>query len=281
MSKYQQINLDEYTRSGEGGTAVTYTRKDGNSLAKLYNPGFEADNAEKEYLTARAVFEMGVPTPEPYRLVTDGQRHGAEYELIKDKRSFARIISEQPDRLQEISLSFAGMAKKLHQMPADTNRIPDIKDVLRQFYTEKNCVPEEYKQRALHFLEISPEGNTCIHGDLHIGNIITDGKRSLWIDIGQFGFGVPEWDLGWMWTICHNLDEKRADFLLHLTPEALVNHWNIFISAYLGTTNPQEIESFTRRILPFYAVKCPYMFDMVNHSDFPESGCQALVKLIP
>lgn len=39
----QIINLDDYIQTGEGGTALTYTRKDGRSLAKLYNPGFEAD----------------------------------------------------------------------------------------------------------------------------------------------------------------------------------------------------------------------------------------------
>ena len=41
----QRINLDDYIQTGEGGTALTYTRKDGLSLAKLYKPGFEADRA--------------------------------------------------------------------------------------------------------------------------------------------------------------------------------------------------------------------------------------------
>ena len=41
---------------------------------------------------ARAVFEMGVPTPEPLQLVTDGERRGVEYELIRDKRSLPRLL---------------------------------------------------------------------------------------------------------------------------------------------------------------------------------------------
>ena len=99
MNSYETINLNEYVRTGEGGTAVSYTHKTRNTLAKLYNPGFEADRAAAEFLTARTVFEMGISTPKPYRLVTDGERFGAEYELIRDKRSFARIISEEPERL--------------------------------------------------------------------------------------------------------------------------------------------------------------------------------------
>ena len=48
----QTINLDDYIQTGEGGTALTYTRKDGLSLAKLYKPGFEADRANAEFQTA-------------------------------------------------------------------------------------------------------------------------------------------------------------------------------------------------------------------------------------
>ena len=107
MQTYETIDLNEYVQTGEGGTAISYTHKSRNTLAKLYNPGFEADRARAEFLTARIVYELGVQTPEPYRLVTDGERFGAEYELIPGKRSFARIISEEPARLQEISLDFA------------------------------------------------------------------------------------------------------------------------------------------------------------------------------
>ena len=42
-------------------------------------------------------------------------------------------------------------------------------------------VRSEYNRRALAFLDQAPEADTCLHGDFHIGNIITDGKRTLWI----------------------------------------------------------------------------------------------------
>ena len=61
----QTINLSDYTQTGEGGTALTYTHKDGRSLAKLYKPGFEADRAKAEFLTARAVYDLGIPSPKP------------------------------------------------------------------------------------------------------------------------------------------------------------------------------------------------------------------------
>lgn len=54
MNTYETIDLNEYVRTGEGGTAITYTDKSRNTLAKLYNPGFEADRAVADFLTARS-----------------------------------------------------------------------------------------------------------------------------------------------------------------------------------------------------------------------------------
>jgi len=42
MDKYELINLADYNQTGAGGTALSYTHKDKNTLVKLYNPGFEA-----------------------------------------------------------------------------------------------------------------------------------------------------------------------------------------------------------------------------------------------
>ena len=41
MLSYETINLNDYVRTGEGGTAVSYKHKTRDTLAKLYNPGFD------------------------------------------------------------------------------------------------------------------------------------------------------------------------------------------------------------------------------------------------
>ncbi|MBP3246693.1 MAG: TIGR02172 family protein [Prevotella sp.] len=276
----QRINLDDYIQTGEGGTALTYTHKDGLSLAKLYNPGFEADRAKAEFLTARAVFELGIPSPEPFRLITDGQRSGAEYELIKNKRSYTRIISQEPERLEEISLKFARMAKELHAKQADTTRLQSYKQRIANFYHEKDMVPEDYKQRVLQFLDTVPDTPRCLHGDLHIGNIITDGQRDLWIDLGEFAYGVPEWDLALLWTMCHNMPGDRVEHIFHITHETMMAHWDIFFPAYLGTSDPQAIHEATQRLLPYYAAKVPYIFHMVFNRPMPDAALQNIGKYL-
>ena len=276
----QRINLDDYIQTGEGGTALTYTHKDGLSLAKLYNPGFEADRAKAEFLTARAVFELGIPSPEPFRLITDGERSGAEYELIKNKRSYTRIISQKPERLEKISLKFARMAKELHAKQADTTRLQSYKQRIANFYHEKDMVPEDYKQRVLQFLDTVPDTPRCLHGDLHIGNIITDGQRDLWIDLGEFAYGVPEWDLALLWTMCHNMPGDRVEHIFHITHDTMQAHWDIFFPAYLGTNDPQAIHEATQRLLPYYAAKVPYIFHMVFNRPLPDAALQNIGKYL-
>ena len=281
MNTYETIDLNDYVQTGEGGTSLTYTHQTRHTMAKLFNLVNEAELAEKEFLTARAVFEMGIPTPEPLRLVTDGERRGVEYELISNKRSFTRIISQEPERLEEISLAFARMARELHTQKANTSRFTSVKERLRRFYQEKgDLVTEEYKEHALNFIDKSPDADTCLHGDLHIGNVITDGQRSFWIDLGQFSYGEPEWDLGWMWTICNQIDDKRSDFILHLTPETLKAHWNLFIATYLGTNDQEAMGQYTRRLMPYYAVRLPYMLDLLVQGRLPEDALQQLPKII-
>ena len=195
MNQYQQINLEDYFQSGEGGQALTYTRKDGTAMAKMFIYGQGSDTVEREFRISRAVYETGIPCPEPIRLVTDGERFGAEYEVIANKRSFTRIISQEPEQLEPLTLKFAQMGKQLHSIPANTDVFPDMKEVIRPWIEKSTCISEPLRARLLSTLDSIPSPKTCLHGDFHIGNIITDGKKDYWIDLGDFAYGAPEWDL--------------------------------------------------------------------------------------
>ena len=279
MNLYETIHLDDYTRSGEGGQGVAYTSKTGKRLAKLFNPGFDTTLAFYEFQMAQAAYEAGVPTPRPYRLITDGERVGTEYELVENKRSFCRIISGQPERIQEISLRFARDSKALHAMPADISRIPSMKARMQEFYARDGVVPRSLKDKVMPFFEQIPDTPRLLHGDLHIGNIITDGERDLWIDIGQFAYGAPEWDLSLCWRITRIVDPKRTDDLFHLTPEQLQQHWEIFASAYYGLA-PRELGTVIRRLIPYAAIKSAYMYYITFHQPMSEESGQRLAETL-
>ena len=267
----QRINLDDYIQTGEGGTALTYNHKDGKTLAKLFMSSVAADNAAREFHINQVVYESGLPTPKPIRLITDGERFGAEYELISPKRSFTRIISQEPDQLVPLSERFARLARKIHETPADTKRLPDMKELVGEWIGKFENLPDAYKERFHRFLDTVPSTPTCLHGDLHIGNIITDGQRDLWIDVGDFAYGVPQWDLCMMYFSSHFLSPDRADNIFHLDNDSLKAHWNAFAPVYYGTDSKEVLEAEVRKLYPFIATKLAFIVSKIRDGKAPVS----------
>lgn len=283
MNDFERINLEDYIQTGEGGTALTYNHKDGKTLAKLFMSGFAADTAKHEFLINQVVYESGLPTPKPIRLLTDGERFGAEYELINNKRSFTRIISQEPDKLVPFSERFAVLAKQIHQTPADTTRLPDMRELAGTWIDRLADFPDELKRRFHRFLETVPSTPTCLHGDLHIGNIITDGQRDLWIDVGDFAYGVPEWDLGMMYYSSHFLSPERADNIFHLDNDTLRAHWDAFAPVYYGTDSKEALEAEVRKLHPFIATKMAFFISKLSEGKHSFSGplLQLFDKYLP
>ena len=277
MSEIEKINLEDYFQTGEGGTALTYNHKNGKTLAKLFMHNRAADTARREFRINQVVYELGLPTPQPIRLITDGTRFGAEYELISPKRSFTRIISQEPDKLVPLSERFAVLAKQIHQTPADTTRLPDMRELVGTWIDRLVNFPNDIKERFHRFLDSVPATPTCLHGDLHIGNIITDGNRDLWIDVGDFAYGVPEWDLGMMYYSSHFLNAERADNIFHLDNDTLKAHWDAFAPVYYGTDSQEVLDAEIKKLEPFIAAKMAYVISKL--SDGGHAYSDYLVKL--
>ena len=260
MNQYQQINLEDYFQSGEGGQALTYTRKDGTAMAKMFIYGQGSDTVEREFRISRAVYETGIPCPEPIRLVTDGERFGAEYEVIANKRSFTRIISQEPEQLEPLTLKFAQMGKQLHSIPANTDVFPDMKEVIRPWIEKSTCISEPLRARLLYTLDSIPSPKTCLHGDFHIGNIITDGKKDYWIDLGDFAYGAPEWDLSMNFYLACYMTPENMDILFHLDPATFRKHWNLLVKSYYGVQTEEEQHSCEKGMLKYTTLKLMFNF---------------------
>lgn len=276
--EYQKINLDNYVQTGEGGTALTYSNKAGNTLVKLFSPGMGAENAAREFRVNQVVYRLGVSTPAPLRLVTDGERYGAEYELIPEKRSFTRIISEEPEQLEPLSIRFARLARELHQTPADTAILPDMRELVRYHISRFEGLPQDLKDRLLARLDSIPASAVCLHGDLHIGNIITDGTRDLWIDVGDFAYGCPEWDLGMMYYADHFMSEERAQSIFHVGMDTLKKHWALFAREYWSGEPAAEIAAHEKTLYPFIALKITFLVSKLH--DGKGSVSEPLLNMI-
>ena len=124
-----KIDLNDYERVGEGANGASYNHKtDPNIMLKIYFRNFEA--AAKELELARKVYEMGIPTPEPGDLITDGERLGIRFRRLVGKRSYSRACGDEPERAEEYGREFARLCKKLHSVHVDTTQFESVKDRL-------------------------------------------------------------------------------------------------------------------------------------------------------
>ncbi len=83
-----------------------------------------------------------------------------------------------------------------------------------------------------------------------------------------------------MWIMGVRMGEERANSLFHLTSEQMRAHWNFFLPAYLGTSDPQILGQYTRRLIPYYAAKVPYVYDMAYHCALPADALQRIEQMM-
>jgi len=237
------IDLNDYVRTGEGANGASFNHKtDPNIMMKLYFRNFEA--AEKELELARKVYALGIPTPEPGDLVTDGERMGIRFRRMPGKRSYSRACGDEPERVEEYAREFAQLCKRLHAVHVDTNRFESVKTRLYNMLEANPFFTPEQKEKIRAFIAAAPEADTAIHGDLQFSNgIFTEdnGVRTpYFIDLGDFCYGYPMFDIGMVYLCCCLNDESWTMEQYHMSNATAAKFWDAFAIEYFGADADME-----------------------------------------
>lgn len=239
------IDLNDYIRVGEGANGASYNHKeDPNIMLKLYFRNSEA--AELELALAQKVYKMGIPTPEPGDLVTDGKQVGIRFRRMEGKRSYSRACGDEPERVEEYAREFARLCKKLHAIHVDTTQFENVKDRLYRLLEANPFFTPEQKEKIHAFIAAAPDGDTAIHGDLQFSNAIfteKDGVRTpYFIDLGDFCYGYPMFDVGMVYLCCCLNDEEWTSTVFHMSNKTAAEFWDAFASEYFGPdANMEEV----------------------------------------
>ncbi len=231
------IDLNDYIRTGEGANGASYNHKtDPNIMLKLYFRNFEAAALELEL--AQKVYAMGIPTPEPGDLVTDGKQIGIRFRRLEGKRSYSRACGDEPERAEEYAREFAQLCKKLHAVHVDTTRFESVKDRLYNMLEANPFFTPEQKRKIHDFIAAAPDCDTAIHGDLQFSNGIfteKDGVRTpYFIDLGDFCYGYPMFDIGMVYLCCCLNDESWTMEQYHMSNATAARFWDAFAKEYFG-----------------------------------------------
>ncbi len=213
--------------------------------------------------------------PDVGRIVTDGKRIGVEFQLISPKKSFARSIAEEPERIEEFAIRFAKAARKLHSTPCDTTVFGNVKDFFNQKITINKYFTDEEKKRMHEYVNSIPSAQTCLHGDLHFGNIITDGTSDYWIDMADFRYGNPVFDLAMLYHIARNNTKEFNITNFHASQEEIARFWEVFVREYFGNT--KSLEKVEETLKPLSAI---YMVYFSTLADLPEEHREYINRIL-
>jgi len=257
--KPKKLDMSKYEEFGASFLSRAYNSEDGDSMIKIYGQRVPKWMVAQEKAVARAVMVFGIPTPLVGSLYESEDSSALDFERIEGKRSFSRIIAEEPERLEEMSRRFARMCKQLHSTECDTAVFSDKSIYYRMAVDRCKEFSAEEKKKVLAFIDSVPQVTTCLHGDMQPSNVVTNGIDDLWIDLSDFGYGNPMFDMG-MWYFLSLLNtEQRSQDLFHLGLADMKRIWDFFIDEYYGADTPEKKEEATARIEPFAALHMLYL----------------------
>jgi len=273
-----KIDLNDYVRTGEGANGASFNHKtDPSIMMKLYFRNFDAAKLELEL--AQKVFDAGIPTPAPGDLVTDGTQVGIRFRRIEGKKSYSRACGDNPEKAPEYGREFAQLCKKLHATHVDTTKFENVKDRLFKMLAENPFFTDAEKEKLHAFIAAQPDTDTAIHGDLQFSNgifIEKDGVRNpYFIDLGDFCYGYPLFDVGMVYLCCCLNDESWTLEQYHMTNATARVFWEAFAKEYFES---DDLEAIEQKILPYAGLKV-LIIERDTHRRMPEFH-EALEKTI-
>lgn len=245
------IDLNDWVRSGEGADAVSYYHKTDDSVVlRIDVRNNDYETARKEFLRSLTVAGLGVPTPMPREVVTDGIYYGTIFQRMSGKQSFSRMISEHPEKLRELAAVMASMAKELHSISCDTGEFVNVGKSYIDTINSCEHIPERLKVLLNTYAShLDNACTTCIHGDLQPGNVIRTGGRNLWIDIGKFGYGDPDLDFSSLYVLSHFTPKGIVKDLMHLSARQMREFTDCYGREYYGDRyDTAELQEKIRQI---------------------------------
>lgn len=247
MQEYRDIDISTWAKVGEGGEGSTYTNPEyPDAILKVSNHTLTNGSLEaisKDFYVSKAVYDLGLPTPEMMEIVRVGEDYGILGQLIKGKKSLAKMSGENPDSIDEYAQRMARLAKQFHGTVASGNEwIPSHKALMLEVLDNTKMIGGKTLQRVRTFVEGLEDAPTLLHGDFTFSNLIMADDKPYWIDLGHATHGVPMFDLGHFYLFCNIFGKRgRVQDIAHMTADQMLKFWNSFALAYNG---PEGLDAF-------------------------------------
>ena len=111
----------------------------------------------------------------------------------------------------------------------------------------------EVKEKLLRLMDTLPHAATCLHGDLHFGNVIMTETADYFIDLGNFCYGCPLYDFSMPYLLVRFVPEERILDGYHCTREQAALFLQESIRSYF--VGSLSFDEFEEQMLPYMAIR--------------------------
>lgn len=221
------VSLDGLEVLGRGRNGSTY-RLNPEMVLKVYNSVKSQGEANRILLNVRQAFVRGLPTMIPFEVVETPDGLGTVFEMF-EAECFSTFITSHPEKTEDAAKTIGNLALKLSSTDLTGSGVMSRRDLLLWSIQEvEGLISEEDISTLRYYVESAPNRCTAVHGDLHARNIMMGNGEYLLIDMDDFSYGHPVWDLAAIDRV-YNLLVKLDTQLMYETypiPEGLtVDAW--------------------------------------------------------
>lgn len=212
-------------------------------IMKVYTACESESMAEYEYRQVRELQQRGVSVPEALEVTRFNGHPALVSRRVLNKKSFCSLAGEKPEMIPELAERMAAMVRELHskKLPGGS-AFPGALDKYRSLLEGNKVLNDRDKAAVSSAIDAiaSDESQTLLHGDMHFGNVITDGERDYFIDLGDVSRGNPNHDLAMFYITTHYGCDHSFGFLYHLTWPQALEFWEVFKTSYYGMKIPDK-----------------------------------------
>lgn len=238
----RKVNIDGCEVIGRGACGECY-RIDDETIIKLYYDNADPSFIEHEKSLAKKAFVMGIPTAISYDIVEANGRKGVVYELIKSK-TLGELIRADRDNLDKYVAMYVDVCKKVNSVHTSDPEIPSFKDVNRADIANVKGITDEERDYLYRFVDLIPDSDNCVHGDLNINNVMVQDGECCLIDMGELSTGMPMFDLSRITFSMVYANTPKGTFnpFYKMTSEEVAEVYDKFFAAYFGCDTVEEAE---------------------------------------
>lgn len=212
-------------------------------IMKVHTVECPESSEEDELAKTAALLKCGISVPKVLEVTRFNGHKALISQRIQNKKSFCKLAGERPEMIPSLAKRMAAISRKLHsknvsELDSGSNNFHLTGEVekyrnLLDSNTVLDSTTKEEVRKSLNAIA-TEDRTTLLHGDLHFGNIITDGQNDYLIDLGDVCYGHPNNDLAMFYITTHYGSDHSFDFLYHMKWQQALEFWNIFKVAYYG-----------------------------------------------